>query len=315
MQIYKYFSADAGRRFFSTWSLRITPPDQFNDPFEMCPPIEILRESDVFSLAAMQKEFETHMARDLIDSGFGKGIAPEFAATLCGCLLGKLSAKEERRLLNQYPQLKLNISAMRQQLRGGIKLAKDQFPMLVKRFESSMHQTMRNTIGALCMSRNGRHPLMWAHYADEHRGLVIEFDSSAPCFNRRRSDTDELGTFRMVCYSDTRPVLDSESGDDWFVRLALTKASEWTYEDEVRFLLELSKADKIVEKETKIHLLDIPPSAVRSITVGCRARSATIDMVKSALSNNSATTHILLRQAHADQRKYELNYVAIPANN
>jgi hypothetical protein len=28
MQIYKYFSAEAGRRFFSTWALRITPPDQ-----------------------------------------------------------------------------------------------------------------------------------------------------------------------------------------------------------------------------------------------------------------------------------------------
>jgi hypothetical protein len=314
MQIYKYFSADAGRRFFSTWSLRITPPDQFNDPFEMCPPIEILKESDVFSLATIQKEFETRMARDLIDSGFGKGIAPAFAATLCSCLLGRLNTKEERRLLNQYPQLKPNLSTMQQQLRAGIKSAQDQFPMLMKQFESSMHQTMRNTTGALCMSRNGRHPLMWAHYADEHRGLVIEFDSTAPCFNRKRSATDELGTFRMVSYSDTRPVLDSESGDDWFVRLALTKASEWTYEDEVRFLLELSKADQIVEKEIKIHLLDIPPSAVRSITVGCRAGPATIDMVKLALSNNSAT-HILLRQAHADQRKYELNYVAISANN
>jgi hypothetical protein len=315
MQIHKYLSVDSGRRFFSTWSLRITPPDQFNDPFEMCPPVEILKESEVLSLASIQKELEPRLARDLIEYGFGKSIAPAFATTLCSCLLGKLSAKEERRLLNQYPQLKLNLSAMRQQLKAGIKLARDQFPMFTKQIESSMHQAMRNTIGALCMSRNGCHPLMWAHYAQEHRGLVIEFDSTAPCFSRKRSANDELGTFREVSYSETRPILDSDSGDDWFVRLALTKASEWTYEDEVRFLLELSSADRIVEKEMKIHLLDIPPSAIRSITVGCRAEPATIEMVKSALANNNATTHISLRQAHVDQKKYELLYVAMHVNN
>jgi hypothetical protein len=275
----------------------------------------MLKENDLFSLATIQKEFESRMARDLIDSGFGNGIAPAFASTLCSCLLGTLTNKEERRLLNQYPQLRPNLATMRQQLSAGIKSAKDQLPMFMKKFESSMHQTMRDTIGALCMSRNGRHPLMWAHYADEHRGVVIEFDSTAPCFNRKRSVTDELGTFRMVSYSETRPVLDDKSGDDWFVRLALTKASEWTYEEEVRFLLELSKADQVVEKEIKIHLLAIPPSAVCSITFGCRAGPATIDMIKSALSNNSATTHILLQQAHADQRKYELNYAVISPND
>lgn len=314
MKIYKYFSAEAGRRFLSTWLLRITPPDEFNDPFEMCPPIEILRESEVFSPDVLQKEFETRMARDLIESGFGTSIAPAFATTLCSLLIGNLSAKDERRLFNQYPQLKYNISEMRQRLKLGIKLAREQFPVFVKQFESSMHQATRKTIGALCMTRNSAHPLMWAHYADEHRGLVVEFDSIAPCFNRKRSVTDELGSFRPVSYSDVRPILDSNSADDWFVRLALSKGSEWAYEDEVRFLLELSKADKIIEKETKIHLLVIPPIAVCSVTIGCRAALETASMVKSVFSNDGATSHISLYKAQADQRKYKLNYVTLDSN-
>jgi len=308
MSVYKYFSIESAHRFLSTWALRITPPDQFNDPFEMCPPIQIIKEEDIFSPDILREEFR-RMVRDLLPGEEQNSTVSSFANTFCACLLDKLNAKEERRFLNKYPQLKSQLPALRNHLKMIVEQGRKEFPMLTERLESTMHKSIRDLMGALCMSLNGRHPLMWAHYAQEHRGLVIEFDEAAPCFNRRHSDNDELGSFRKVLYSATRPVLDSDAGDDWFKRLALTKAIEWAYEEEVRFLGMLSTADRMVGEG--IHLLNIPPSALRSITLGCRADNTTANMVKKTLGENHAASHIALFRAEVDQKNFALNYVAL----
>ena len=36
--------------------------------------------------------------------------------------------------------------------------------------------------GVVCFSAADTHPLMWAHYAAQHFGLMVEFDATAPLF-------------------------------------------------------------------------------------------------------------------------------------
>ena len=157
------------------------------------------------------------------------------------------------------------------------------------------------------MSLNGKHPLMWAHYAQEHRGLVIEFDENAPCFNRRRNSTDELGAFRPVRYSATRPFITGDASAEWFEHLALTKALEWAYEEEVRFLLDVSCADRKVNDN--IALIDVPASAVQSVTFGCRATSEFIETVTKQLQRLGSASHVDLFLAEVDNRHFALNYM------
>jgi len=39
-----------------------------------------------------------------------------------------------------------------------------------------MRRHMDSKSGVLCMSKNWDSPLMWAHYADSHKGIVLGFD-------------------------------------------------------------------------------------------------------------------------------------------
>ena len=65
--------------------------------------------------------------------------------------------------------------------------------------------TYRDQIAMLCLAESRDNLLMWSHYADQHAGFIVGVDTTHPCFNRRRSETDEHNYFRPVIYSEIRP--------------------------------------------------------------------------------------------------------------
>ena len=77
--------------------------------------------------------------------------------------------------------------------------------------------------------------LMWAHYADSHRGLCAEFEMDPVCFSKAE----------VVAHSAERPEvrIDAAHGDEaskerFFETGMHTKAQDWAYEDEWRLCLE-----------------------------------------------------------------------------
>lgn len=83
--------------------------------------------------------------------------------------------------------------------------------------------------GVLCLSADWRDPVIWAHYADKHKGLCLGFEVAEK-------------TVRHVRYVDRRlpfpknpEALDLEEAYNWF----LTKFKNWAYEKEVRSWMEL----------------------------------------------------------------------------
>jgi hypothetical protein len=42
---------------------------------------------------------------------------------------------------------------------------------------------LRDQVAVLCLTRSAFNPLMWAHYADQHKGFVIGYDTSGPFLN------------------------------------------------------------------------------------------------------------------------------------
>jgi hypothetical protein len=87
-------------------------------------------------------------------------------------------------------------------------------------------------LGILCLAERPDNLLMWAHYADHHRGLVIGFDRKNHFFNRKRSANDEFYHLRQVKYSKERPQRFLRHMDA--VDVFLTKSEEWAYESEWR---------------------------------------------------------------------------------
>lgn len=318
MSVFKYFTQEGALRYLSTWALRITPPDQFNDPFEMRPRFTAMTSEEMRQITPSVAHEELVKILTQQFAAYGGEINGELINVLARYLRRVTTAEEEKALFSrsdraqgQYPESTL--AALRVSFEKGLKEALTQLdaqlPAWNRRVESVMHATLPELLGVLCLSGSSRNPLMWSHYAESHRGTVLEFDDRDPTFNRRRSEEDDLGFLRRVSYSDARPHISTFSGDELFVQMALIKALDWAYEQEQRLIWPLQLADRHLSTENgTIHLLDVPPRAVRSITIGCKAQDAFAQKVVAALSDTGDAVHIKVFQASVDDDAFTLNY-------
>jgi len=119
--------------------------------------------------------------------------------------------------------------------------------------------------------------IMWSHYADSHKGFVIEF----------KENFIEGIDIQKVEYNDERDIITYEEIDNNnFKKLFFKKSTEWAYEQEYRALLNLNEADKITkDKETDdIHLFKFKKSKINSITFGCnmskKHKKEIMDLIK-----------------------------------
>lgn len=143
---------------------------------------------------------------------------------------------------------------------------------------------------------------------------MFEFDTAHRTFNRQRSPGDEFGRLQPVSYSKIRPEITMQTldADNAFEVFALTKADQWSYEEEIRLIWPLKFADKTVDTPSgPIGLLLCPSSAVVSVTLGCKASEQTLNEVREALQSQPGTAHIAVRRAQLDATAFELNYYEI----
>lgn len=93
-------------------------------------------------------------------------------------------------------------------------------------FAEGLNEKLRNTTGVLCLSRPIDEILLWSHYADEHRGIALQFNSWRSIF---------LGAIEVDYekkYPGFRP-----NEPNMFVKArvaVLTKYEGWQYEGEWR---------------------------------------------------------------------------------
>ncbi len=157
--------------------------------------------------------------------------------------------------------------------------------------------------------------LMWSHYADEHKGIAIEFDPTHEFFN----------DLRKVEYSDERKKSNKPfpySLDDYF----FNKSNHWRYENEWRIKEALSSCDCLINSVTKnqewkpqrvdnfpweephLYMLQVPPEAILSITFGCRVDEVQINTVMGELKSVSNFAHVKLYKIKLDIGKYRMNF-------
>ncbi len=168
-------------------------------------------------------------------------------------------------------------------------------------------------IGILCLSESPDNLLMWAHYADSHRGFVIEFDQRSPFFNRRVNDEDELRHLQRVAYCPTRPSLTLSDVNDFSP--FMTKGTDWEYEAEWRMLLPLDEASKVFGEGTQaVHLFEFPAEAISAVILGCRMASDKKEEVRQILSNFPHFNHVRCTEAEIDDEHYRVRVAPQTAN-
>lgn len=107
-------------------------------------------------------------------------------------------------------------------------------------------EELRENWGVLCLSSNPKSILMWSHYADGHRGFMLEFTiplvgKNAVDFTRQSPQlaVAAQNLFSIpVKYEESRPMMMSEDidTDATALKALLVKSKEWRYEGEWRCL-------------------------------------------------------------------------------
>lgn len=91
--------------------------------------------------------------------------------------------------------------------------------------------------GVCCFTRHFDHPLLWSHYADSHKGVCLVFnnlDNKCPLFKFAApvEYTDSPPKIRVLDY-----YLDKNKFIEDIHNIFHTKQSEWSYENEWRFVI------------------------------------------------------------------------------
>jgi hypothetical protein len=139
---------------------------------------------------------------------------------------------------------------------------RDEFnPILAQLLVKGMQQKFSDDLGVICFSANLNSLLMWSHYADGHRGFVVEFDPKHSMF----SPND----FDHVRYVQERHSVHEGGTPAEFKVLVMAKSKQWEDEAEWRLMIPNNRLQPVPEGKQTHYYLPLPEDAVKAVFLGC----------------------------------------------
>lgn len=262
-------------------SIRYTPPNEFNDPFEVKPRIGSLGLSGRELSEAVADALENN--RDAIVK---ESVRFGFDGDSSGIALQQIQDNSDKyadTLSKNWPEWGCEIT-------------------------DSLGRVISQHLGVLCLAEVPDSLLMWAHYSGGHSGFAIEFDSKNDYFDQRISAEDELQYLRRVVYRDGRPEVNAVDFSE--IDLLYTKSAHWDYEREWRIIRPLVSCD--ANPEPNVHLFNFPPESVKSLVLGARISRSTEESLVELINMDERYRHVKLKRAVPDRAHFLLNIEDVP---
>ena len=176
-----------------------------------------------------------------------------------------------------------------------------------------------DSIGVLCLTSSPDDLLMWAHYAQNHTGICLGFDSGFEPFSTAQPILYQEGRARVV-------PLDTASREEQLVaKVLFVKSPHWRYESEWRCIKrpvrddekayyhnlykeQPDKCDEIVQllaSEGGPGHYEFDVGALRRIYLGARMRPEWKERVTDAVGANAPS--VKLHEMSLDNRYFRLN--------
>ena len=276
-QLYKYLSAERVSNVLEQGTVRFTPLLSTNDSFEVRMTFESLVGPRFLEMIGEVKR--TTMSDDSLDAMLLKQLQ-EFG-------LHDLQAIPKPIREGLKRDIRKQVSA---QLDGAI------MPLLSN---PAAAEVMLEKLGRdlLCFSLSERSDIatMWAHYAGNHQGFVVAFDTSSEWFAKRKDG--QPTRIRKVAYFDgtlEEPLQAPE--------LALcSKTTDWAYEREWRLYARAPQIDATFgNANDPVHVINFPVDAVSRVIVGAKASLETTERIRSILKEKYP--HARLTRAEPNRR-------------
>ncbi|NBN45749.1 DUF2971 domain-containing protein [Proteus vulgaris] len=287
MSFYKYMTTTTGKIILENSTLRWSSPSVFNDVDEC--------QFSPFS----DSEFES--ANNAVFK------------ILANCAAGHLIYNFNTFTFDKQ----MIIGLLKKDIENGIVSGNSYFdsfkkivPSMEDFFREYINVGLINCARVLCVTSDYDNNLMWAHYADEHRGCVFEFENvykEAPDRLHQGSVqyVDELKSsttaIELLLYGETKSIHDALIKDVFF-----SKKSAWQYEKEYRLLFSESfgviqsrinfqtneKTWAVSGQSNQLYTdVEFAPESLLSITFGVRTQATIVDEIISiARSKNPRCT-------------------------
>lgn len=271
--LFKYCSFARAIDILRTERIRLTQPSDFNDPFEIHPEFQLMSKEDIAELPlALDEE--------------GNAIPGTHQLT---------PAALERIFSAILPQL--------------AKMAPDQ-----QQTPGAMFAIDNNTVGrsyydanfgVLSLTETPDNLLMWSHYGDSHKGVVLGFDESHPFF---QGDEVVSGLSRLnkVEYSQKRPILSISTQNN--PKVFLRKSVDWSYEREWRLIRPLTEAASMISREglSPLCLFEIPHGAIKTVVTGSQITPNEYREICDYCAMTPSLAHVQVRHILLSKEQYEL---------
>lgn len=180
---------------------------------------------------------------------------------------------------------------------------------------------VRASIGVLCFTSKEDNLLMWAHYANNHAGICIEFDKNADFFNGKYKNATKclgqtiddhyqnIGVLRKVDYRLERPTYVEPSELEYDTESWFVKSPEWKYEEELRLLLPLDLAKRVPNLDMLFYPVEV--GIIKSIILGCQMPMST----KKEIDTQCKKYGIKVLEAFIHSHQFKLDIVDYDESN
>jgi len=217
--------------------------------------------------------------------------------------------------------------------------------ILVELINDIEYHDMLKSIGVISLSETPRNLLMWAHYANNHRGFCIGYDSNL--LNEESSLDERLPISTRpvkIMYDNCRFDFANTSFDmnsayheklkSILYHVLTTKSDEWIYEKECRMILPLNNCDKLIysgsDETIKCEIDSLQPKnskrpyalisddkdfifakiidkkSIKSIYLGCRMDEATENLLLKKICSDESYHHVKIYKYTTSPNKFGL---------
>jgi hypothetical protein len=267
MKLYRYYKAEHAVFVLNDLEIRTSIPNTLNDPFELSPNIDPAQFT--------KRKLEAFLRADHnIDYRYQRE-GRKFGFTSRRAYKRHYLKDIPRRAAELLPKVPKNVEVVR------------------KDFSNDFSRRWR----IVCASQVPDSILMWSHYAANHTGVVLEFDTIEQPFCRITNLT------LPVVYSEKKPDYVHYSKYREFEKtlftVATTKAADWSYEREVRI---------IVAAGTPLRdslYMPISPASITAVLCGCRMPGVMKLEIRAALKQQQLS-HVRLVEAVLHPSEYAL---------
>jgi hypothetical protein len=239
--LYKYVADPKMAPWILGGSTKFTPVDELNDPSELAPVLDPDAVNE--SLIKLQKSGYDELG--LIDlqrqGALIRRVAPRFEGPV------PRTASEATELIRAAFYDRTIALGLEQMLMGTA-------------------QEIAGNVGLWCLSRRNDSLPMWAHYAANATGFVVEYRNIGEFFVG--DETGILAVARDVMYPPERSGVTFEPRSH--EALFFEKFSDWSYEEEVRVVMPLDACRAVVVGGRKLYFVDLPRSVVVRLILGWR---------------------------------------------